>query len=708
MADSTTYTIRLAGGVANEVFTSITKLRNEVSNLGESLKSGAALLGIGLGLRELIEFGKEAIHAANEMGNLSQEVGIGVEQLSKFKYAADLSDAGEQFRNGLLKLNTAIADSQDKSSKAAQTFALIGVASQDANGKLRPTEEILFDIADRFASWADGANKAAIAQELFGTKNARFISLMSQGSAGLRAQGEELKKIGGALTDEDVRRTEEFERAMKQLKAEMQALARVSALELLPSLTSMIKALSDTGVIGGKTSPVFTVLTESFKYFAIGVVEAYGILQVFGTILGQTAAAGYEVTQGNFSGAKAIVKGLKADLDELQEKRYAAIEELRNPIPKLVGLPERRGVQTEAPSLASNKAAIRDEMDQMREALKLEQDRVSLEKERVRISIDLTAGEKRDRAIELIDQETKFLQQQVELLKQKRDLTTDDSLRDRYDKEIFSLKDKQSGLAKERIGLTDSADPRSVSQSLRATLTQLRQETQEVGRMMSSMVMSIKGAFDSVAGSIGDIILRTRTMGQVWAQAGVQIVNTLTKMVAEYVAGKLAMMAVDAVFTAKNAANAATTTATAIPAGIAQAGAQGGWAGILIYIGVFAAAMAAITALAAGVSGGFESGGYTGDGGTSSPAGIVHGQEYVINAPATSLYGQDFLNALNRRDVRIGSPSETRNARESGSRSQPVSISIINDRQDEREFQAREGWKITVDQMRKRGNKVRM
>ena len=44
---------------------------------------------------------------------------------------------------------------------------------------------------------------------------------------------------------------------------------------------------------------------------------------------------------------------------------------------------------------------------------------------------------------------------------------------------------------------------------------------------------------------------------------------------------------------------------------------------------------------------GFQTGGYTGNGGVSDVAGVVHGQEYVLNASATKRVGVDTLNAIN-------------------------------------------------------------
>jgi hypothetical protein len=46
---------------------------------------------------------------------------------------------------------------------------------RNANGQLRSTDDVLLDVADKFASYEDGAAKAALAQEVFG--NARRVVL---------------------------------------------------------------------------------------------------------------------------------------------------------------------------------------------------------------------------------------------------------------------------------------------------------------------------------------------------------------------------------------------------------------------------------------------------------------------------------------------------------------------------------------------------
>jgi hypothetical protein len=57
--------------------------------------------------------------------------------------------------------------------------------------------------------------------------------------------------------------------------------------------------------------------------------------------------------------------------------------------------------------------------------------------------------------------------------------------------------------------------------------------------------------------------------------------------------------------------------------------------------GVLQAAITAVTP-------GFKTGGYTGNMGTKSVAGLVHGQEYVMNAKATKSIGVNNLESLSK------------------------------------------------------------
>ena len=81
--------------------------------------------------------------------------------------------------------------------------------------------------------------------------------------------------------------------------------------------------------------------------------------------------------------------------------------------------------------------------------------------------------------------------------------------------------------------------------------------------------------------------------------------------------------------------------------GATKALAQGGAYGSILAGVVRATGYASVGVIAAQTIAGFSSGGYTGNMGRGDVAGVVHGQEYVLNAAATKRVGVDTLNAIN-------------------------------------------------------------
>ena len=75
--------------------------------------------------------------------------------------------------------------------------------------------------------------------------------------------------------------------------------------------------------------------------------------------------------------------------------------------------------------------------------------------------------------------------------------------------------------------------------------------------------------------------------------------------------------------------------------------AQTGIFGLPAATAIRAVGYASVGLIAAQTMMGFKSGGYTGSVGTSDVAGVVHGQEYVLNAEATKRVGRGTLDALN-------------------------------------------------------------
>lgn len=105
---------------------------------------------------------KSALDSADALSKLSERVGITVESLSLLMPAAELSGvSAEKFEGGLRRLAARMLEAATGSAEAARGFEALGVAFRNQDGSLRATDQVLLDLADRFKTMPDGAEKTA-------------------------------------------------------------------------------------------------------------------------------------------------------------------------------------------------------------------------------------------------------------------------------------------------------------------------------------------------------------------------------------------------------------------------------------------------------------------------------------------------------------------------------------------------------------------
>ncbi|MFN4186411.1 MAG: phage tail tape measure protein [Acinetobacter johnsonii] len=105
---------------------------------------------------------------------------------------------------------------------------------------------------------------------------------------------------------------------------------------------------------------------------------------------------------------------------------------------------------------------------------------------------------------------------------------------------------------------------------------------------------------------------------------------------------------------------------------------------------------------------GFKSGGYTGNYGVNQEAGVVHGQEYVLNAEATKRVGINTLNAINNGGTIQAEKQAQANAKVQAANPQPIEsnvrVGIFDDRDDMmNQMYGREGEKIVMYHLKRNG-----
>lgn len=195
---------------------------------------------------------KGVIDRADRMYEVSQALGVAVEDLSRLQYAAELSGvSAENLEKSIRKLSVGLYDaSQNASGPAATAFAALGISATDAAGNIRPAIDVIGDLAKRFETLPDGAAKTALAIKVFGRSGADMIPMLNEGEAGLRAMYEEAEQLGIVLDTETAKAAERFNDNLTRLGKVQDGIVTKVTAGMLPAFdrlaASMVTAANDS------------------------------------------------------------------------------------------------------------------------------------------------------------------------------------------------------------------------------------------------------------------------------------------------------------------------------------------------------------------------------------------------------------------------------------------------------------------------------
>ena len=231
-----------------------------VEGIGEAFTTltgiSPAQLGIGALAAGLGEITRRAIETGDQLNKMAQRTGASVSTLSGLAYAGDLADVAiGDLGTSLEKFAKNSAAAAGGSKEQAAAFQAMGISLKNADGSIRPINDLLGDVAEKFAGYKDGVEKTALAQVAFGKTGAAMIPLLNQGREGLKAAAKEATELGYDFAG-IAAQSEEFNDNLTRMGKAAVGLGVDIANELLPMLIraeekvlSFIKAARENGTL---------------------------------------------------------------------------------------------------------------------------------------------------------------------------------------------------------------------------------------------------------------------------------------------------------------------------------------------------------------------------------------------------------------------------------------------------------------------------
>ena len=234
--------------------------------------STASVAGFAEGLRGVIgaltagvfvEFANHIKEQAAQLQDLTEQTGLGTDELQAWSLAAELGGASAQdFTNGLRKLSKELATGVDESGQQSKLFKQLHIDTKNADGSVRDLSSVLPDIAEKFKGLKSGAERSALAQQIFGRSGTKLVPILSQGAAGVAQLKKQLDDLGGGFSKEAIENADAYDDALIKLNYSFFGMKSLLATSVFPMITDLVTTVTK-GVVQFKDWIKTTTLLEN-------------------------------------------------------------------------------------------------------------------------------------------------------------------------------------------------------------------------------------------------------------------------------------------------------------------------------------------------------------------------------------------------------------------------------------------------------------
>ena len=257
---------------------------------------------------------KGAIDSADSFGKLSDQTGIAANTLQAYVNAGKLAGVSQEtIDKGLRRLAQSMREADQGVATYSDSFDALGISVRATDGTFKSSEQVLGEVADKFATMENGATKAALAMEIFGRSGASLINLLNGGAASLT-------EFNYAVSDEFAQNAEFFNDQIAVLAIRFDGFRKQLADALLPVLNNLIQVFSNLFSSQNDFDMLFKSIEISIKTVSAAIFTTIAGFRFLGRAVTDILKIINEARKGNFAGAIGIGKEGLADTKEQFKK----------------------------------------------------------------------------------------------------------------------------------------------------------------------------------------------------------------------------------------------------------------------------------------------------------------------------------------------------------------------------------------------------
>lgn len=268
-----------AGSAAEKMATASKKISEGAAKVADKTKALSAAAG-GV-VAALGGMAVKAAQNADELETLSKKSGLSTEALQKMQYAADLVDVDVSTITGAV---TKMKKGLDSNAKA---FEEIGVATRDANGEYRNTEDIFYDVIEALGKIENETERDIVAMGIFGKSADELAGIIDDGGKAMKALGDEAKDKGLIVSQEDLDKANALNDTLDKLKATVAGSLGQAAVSAAEALAPVLETLA--GVVAEIAGYISKLSPDTIKIIAI-IAGAIAVISPVASLIATIAS----------------------------------------------------------------------------------------------------------------------------------------------------------------------------------------------------------------------------------------------------------------------------------------------------------------------------------------------------------------------------------------------------------------------------------
>lgn len=206
------------------------------SMIGTAAKVGAGIAAAGAAAGAgMLAMANKVAGTTDRIDKLSQKIGLSRQGFQEWEFVLSQSGASiETLQTGMKTFVEQIEQASRGTGEGARAFERLGISITDANGNLKDQETLFNETVVALQNMEDGAEKAALANQLLGRAGSELMPLLNGAAGSVDEMKQKARELGLVISDETVDAGVKFTDTMDQLKRSGGALFTQIGAGLIP------------------------------------------------------------------------------------------------------------------------------------------------------------------------------------------------------------------------------------------------------------------------------------------------------------------------------------------------------------------------------------------------------------------------------------------------------------------------------------------